>query len=136
MKNKEAVVSQFQYQTPVITSWNFIVNNDYDSLDINGVNMPIQYTVSKRREKYIGNVTLKLSIGETNKNMPFYLETTISVMLKWDDSLMEHVDQLLQENAVTLLLSYLRPVIAQFTSYAGLAPFNLPFLDVRGSIEK
>ena len=133
MAEQAATLSSFQYKIPKVISWEFFINNDYDSSSDRGVSMPVQYTVSIEHKdgQNEATVILKLSIGEATQKTPFYLDAKIFVELKWDDKLINDVDKLLEENAVVLLLSYLRPMITQFTTYAGLMPFNLPFLDVR-----
>ena len=76
--------------------------------------------------------TLKLTIGEESKKNPFFINAKISSDFNWDKKFSEEkVIKLLNENAISLLISYLRPMIAQFTTYAGFMPFQLPYLDVR-----
>ena len=42
------------------------------------------------------------------------------------------VDQLLRQNAPALLLSYLRPTVAQITSSSEFETFDIPFVNFSG----
>ena len=49
---------------------------------------------------------------------------------RWPDSLnVEMVEKLLNQNAPSLLLGYLRPIISQITAASPYNAYNLPFID-------
>lgn len=55
-------------------------------------------------------------------------------MIKWDSSFSaEMVDKMLKSNAPSLILSYLRPVIALVTGNTRFSTINIPFMDFRHS---
>lgn len=127
----EAKLSRFRFKSPKVKSWQFKANNEFVSGSYS--NTEIKYTVQvlKAESQNNATVTLELQIGNKGSNDPFYIHAEISSEFSWDEEQSETVNKLLNENAVVLLISYLRPMIAQFTTYAGFAPLNLPYLDVR-----
>ena len=49
---------------------------------------------------------------------------------RWPDSLnMGMIEKLLNQNAPSLLLGYLRPIISQITAASPYNAYNLPFID-------
>ena len=54
---------------------------------------------------------------EKNDDIPFYIEAIEGANFRWNDELDDNmIDRLLNQNAPSLLLSYLRPIVAQVTS--------------------
>ncbi len=132
MKNNEATLSSFRFKLPRVTSWQFAVNENF-SLDSYS-NTEINYTshIVKSNEEDKATVTLDLKIGDESNKNPFYIHAKIMSEFIWEkDFSEENVNKLLNENSIALLISYLRPMISQFTTYAGFMPFQLPYLDVR-----
>ena len=62
--------------------------------------------------------------------MPFELEIKVASDFKWDDSLSdEKVEYMLNTNAPALLLSYMRPIVANITNASKIPAYNLPFIN-------
>lgn len=74
-------------------------------------------------------VFLTLTLGEDNGNAPFYICATEAARFRWEKDMDEFSDDLLNSNAPALLLSYLRPVVAQITAASPFGAYNLPFMD-------
>lgn len=54
---------------------------------------------------------------ENNDDIPFYIKAIEGANFRWNDELDDNmIDRLLNQNAPSLLLSYLRPIVAQVTS--------------------
>ena len=54
---------------------------------------------------------------EKNDDIPFYIKAIEGAKFRWNDELDDNmIDRLLNQNAPSLLLSYLRPIVAQVTS--------------------
>ena len=54
---------------------------------------------------------------EKNDDIPFYIKAIEGANFRWNDELDDNmIDRLLNQNAPSLLLSYLRPIVAQVTS--------------------
>lgn len=124
--------SGFQFTNPSLTSFEFMVNEDFGQREDSGVNVKINIAVNVDRleDKNEARVSLKLVIGDKSANMPFFINATEAADFRWDDSLdMGLIDKLLHQNAPSLLLSYLRPVVVQITSASQFDTFNIPFMN-------
>lgn len=63
------------------------------------------------------------------EHTPFVLNIEMQANFKWIDEFSKsEVSTLLNQNAPALLLSYMRPIISEITSY-GFNSFMLPFID-------
>ena len=132
MENNQAVQSSFRFRLPKVTSWQFTINEGFSPDSYS--NTTINYTshIVKSNEENKATVTLDLRIGDESSKNPFYIRAKIMSEFDWGKELNEkNINKLLNENAIALLISYLRPMISQFTTYAGFTPFQLPYLDVR-----
>lgn len=75
-------------------------------------------------------VTLTIELGGT-ENYPFYLKLSMSAVFYWEEGRSESdINSFLKFNAVSLLISYIRPIIATITSSSRFPTFNLPFIDI------
>ena len=75
-------------------------------------------------------VSLTIEIGETDDNVPFYIKAKEQADFKWDESVADiMLDRLLNQNAPSLLLSYLRPIVAQVTNSSKYGVYNIPFVN-------
>ena len=50
---------------------------------------------------------------------------------KWEDLDDDTVEKLLNSNAPALLLSYMRPIVANLTNASNLPVYNLPFVNFK-----
>lgn len=129
MSDQIARESSFQFTNPVVSRFDFHLNKNYEP---EGKNVSLTLTMKVNTEdesnaqKY---VELTMRIGD--EKSPFSIIAVIGASFRWDPSLAQDVvDNLIQKNAVSLLIGYLRPVISQFTVQAGIEPFNLPFINL------
>lgn len=130
--NKEAVRSNFRFKPPRVILWRFIVNDNFSPEYYSDIEIKYNAHIIKSNEENKATVTLNLIIGEESNKTPFFINAKISSEFNWNKEFSEEkVITLLNENAISLLISYLRPMISQFTTYAGFMPFQLPYLDVR-----
>lgn len=118
--------SNFQYLLPRITE--FIFN----SYSVQGEkSYRIQVTGEKeikRESQNEATVVLTLKIG-SEKESPFTAKITAYSKFRWKGFDEETVQTLLKQNAVVVLISFIRPIIATFTSNAGYSPFYLPLFN-------
>ena len=77
-------------------------------------------------------VELQLKIGGKAKEAPFMISVVMGAMFRWEegDFSEEAIDKLLHRNAVSLLLSYARPIIATVTSQSRFPTYDLPYIDL------
>ena len=75
-------------------------------------------------------VNVQVNIGD-DENAPFKLCVSMYARFYWDNSYDNlEVDHFLNYNAVALLISYIRPVMANITMNSRFPAFNLPFIDL------
>lgn len=98
----------------------------------NGLLFLIGIAHEKNIEKVSENearVTLYVRIQSIEEPSPFIIEAVVEAKFRWTESVMAILPNLLNQNAPSLLVGYLRPVIAMFTNSSGMTPYNLPMLD-------
>ena len=129
MSEQIAKKSSFQFTNPVVSRFDFHLNKNYEAADRNvalKLTMKVNTDDEGEAQKH---VELNMSIGD--EDSPFTISAIIGASFRWDPSLdKETVENLIQKNAVSLLIGYLRPIISQFTVQAGIEPFNLPFINL------
>ena len=124
--------SKFQFTNPVLTHMFFEMNSDFESNSNKEVQ--IKQQISVEIMPYDGKkettVAIRFELGEQNDDCPFYMTVVEQASFKWGDELGEkQVENLLNQNAPTLLLSYLRPIVSQVTAASPVGPFNIPFMN-------
>lgn len=124
--------SAFQFTNPALVGLEFGLNDKFELNEDKEINTKVNMSVSV--EKIDGTneacVSLKVEIGGKEADAPFFITATEVAKFKWDDSLKaEMVDSLLNQNAPSLLLSYVRPIIAQITSASPFEAYNIPFIN-------
>ncbi len=120
--------SNFQFKRPKMKHFLFKMNDSFRHDLFDGISIRPQIYVGRDNEQCIAKVTLVLKIGAEEEKYPFYAELTMDSRFRWNKDT-KNVDVLLRCNAPALLLSYMRPIIADATANAGLPRFDLPFMD-------
>ena len=129
--------SKFQFTNPTLTRLEFEVHNDFlrkGKLDM-GINLSVNCRRAKKEDDTLGSsalVMVTVSIGTKDNSTPFYIEADEEATFRWceGDFSEANIEALLNENAVALLISYLRPIIANVTASSPYPCYNLPFLDL------
>ena len=126
--------SEFQFSNPELTNIEFISNSDF--LDVNDGEVQMKIDLSVKVEKMQGmeneaKVSLRVCLGEQSDKYPFYLEAVECGFFRWETGKYKDdvVEKLLNQNAPSLLLSYLRPIIFQITAASSFEAYNLPFIN-------
>lgn len=124
--------SKFQFNNPNLTYLTFELNDDFKEELFESIKLAAQTKVMKFKEQNKANVELSLNIGGTEAEFPFELKIAMMFEFVWEDGLDETlVDTLLKVNAPSLILSYLRPIVATITNNSKYAVLNLPYLDMQ-----
>lgn len=132
MNNTEAKLSLFQFTNPIVKKWNFNINETFDKSQNKELPASVSFRTSVVHDSDTSAfVILEMKIGKEDDTFPFFLYAEIQSLFRWEKGIEQDVEELLKLNGTTLLISYLRPMISQFTTYSGLLPFFLPFIDVR-----
>ena len=124
--------SRFQFTNPALVKLTFIVNEEFQRMNTEEINISINLSISitKAENKNEARVALNLILGEKGSNSPFYIEEVEAADFRWDECIdKEMVGKLLNQNAPSLLLSYLRPIITQMTAASPFDTFNIPFIN-------
>ena len=124
--------SRFQFQEPILTQIEFKLNNDFifkeEEIELNPsfiVRIP-KYNF----KNYLTDVILQLEIGGFNDNEPFHIKATMQAKFRWTNDIDEsELKILLSQNAPSVLLSYLRPIIANITNSSPFPAYNLPLMN-------
>lgn len=129
--------SPFQFTNPVLKRLEFTVHDDFmPNKDLNmqikitpDITVSGEHSTSSADSAY---VSVLISIGTKDSSTPFYVEAEEAAMFKWDSSYIDDVQiqTLLKQNAVALLLSYLRPIISNLTAASAFPAYNLPFINL------
>lgn len=130
--------SSFQFTDPVLSELHYSVNkesltNNDDDIKIE-VSTRIGFTTRIGRSQSEPEASVELGVIISlcdNNNIELYmLKTAVGANFKWEDEYSEEeLDVLLTINAPSLLLSYLRPIVANVTNCSQFPVCNIPFIN-------
>lgn len=125
------VTSGFQFTSPVLDKLNFVINEEFDLKKDKEIKFEIKSNVNVKRVKDSNEALVELNVIVGEKEVtPFLIDATQKAMFRWDDEQDKNmVDILLSQNAPALLMSYLRPIIANVTAASQYPAYNLPFMN-------
>ena len=129
--------SKFQFSNPTLKRLVFDVHDDF--VRQGQLNMGISVNINIQRDNNEDGtptnsayVLVMLSVGSEDNSTPFYIEADEGAHFKWEIDAFkeEEIDTLLNQNAVALLISYLRPIIANLTAACPYPSYNLPYINL------
>lgn len=123
-----------QFEDPTVLKFDFEVNDDFDfenatdSSDINTiVEMPNTTEIDFNDDI---PVYLTVFLNNDDDNAPYQITARIMTLFQVSDQLSDgEALQLLQNEGASILLSYLRPMVAMMTTASGFPAMTLPMLD-------
>ena len=124
--------SDLQFVNPYLESLYFDSNTDYiGCFEENDLAMQNVFSVNIKRKKNINkaHVALTLDINQDNMDAPFMLHITVASDFIWQNMHEEQIKKMLESNAPALLLSYMRPIVANVTNSSFFPAYNLPFIN-------
>lgn len=125
------IESGFQFRDPEITCVEFYINEDFDNekfKDFTGLNASLKKW--KNRDGNNAYVEMTIDMGERSSMFPFKIKVAMKSEFIWPETLGEdEISAYLKINAPSLLMAYIRPVIAQITGGSKYPALNLPFID-------
>lgn len=125
--------SKFQFTQPRLLKLSYQENQGFRK-NSDTVDMPIEVkpTIQYTETDTKAVVELQVKIGDKVKGAPFVISVMMGAMFRWKkgDFSEEAIDKLLRKNAVSLLLSYARPIIATVTSQSRFPTYDLPYIDL------
>lgn len=122
--------SNLQFSDPRIEKIDFRLCQEETLSDNLSVDIEVETRINPCCKEAI--VTLTLLVGKVNENneviSPFYFNGEIVADFKWNEEV-KNPEGMLKVSGGTVLLSYIRPILANLTMQAGLKPLNLPFVN-------
>lgn len=127
-------LSSFQFSQPVLTKASFNITGPAGA-DLPSPHVHVHRKIIKIEgtKQAIVQLTIQLNrkMNEVEEDAPFNAEFTMQAMFRWNDTVDDNMaEELLNYNAVALLISYIRPIIATVTSASPLPTVNLPYINV------
>ena len=126
--------SKFQFLKPKIVELQFRADDNFplDKITEGEMKLDMSAEIIQDMDEPTATVILHIALGEEGgAETPYFLRVSMSARFKWEDTLEKSaVESLLKQNAVALLISYVRPVMSNVTGIAGFEPFDLPFIDM------
>lgn len=123
--------SEFQFSNPTLFELEFCIN-DYDT-EGEDISVALGMTVNKNRvSETEAIVELIVEIGKKDESSPFYIKASEGAIFRWEKGAFDNeqdIEDLLDINAPSLLISYLRPIIANITNASKYPAYNLPFIN-------
>jgi preprotein translocase subunit SecB len=119
--------------TPKILKIDFEVNKKFDFKKVKSLklDLDISHTTKINKEQNEALVELDIIIFPKENESPFTCKTKTIAQFVWGEGTPEEtVEKLLKTNAPALILSFVRPIISQITTYSGQPTFVIPLLDL------
>lgn len=126
--NMELIESHFQFKAPILESIEFVVNSSFNVENFEGFDS-VDSNLEVQKENDYAKVVMFLEIGKKNEFYPFYIKIIMSAEFQWSESTEEQIEGYLNMNAPALLLSYMRPIVANITNSSKYEALNLPFIN-------
>ena len=123
--------SKFQFLNPYLEEVSFHVNTEFDGKQ-DGFSMKnsFQVQVQKSETETKAIVALLFETNSHDDTAPFQIRAKVASEFIWEKDLDEkEVEALLNCNAPALLLSYMRPIVANLTNSSAFPAYNLPFIN-------
>ena len=130
MKLKE---SKFKFEKPILKRFSFNENEAFEKKEELKIEIELEKDI-ERKEK-TGGVSVILKTVNSNE-IPFFIEIEMYSKFIWEEELTEEeIINALEINAPSLLISYIRPLVALVTGSSKYPAWNIPFLDMRKTKE-
>ena len=130
MKLKE---SKFKFEKPILKRFSFNENEAFEKKEELKIEIELEKEI-ERKEK-TGGVSVILKTVNSNE-IPFFIEIEMYSKFIWEEELTkEEIINALEINATSLLISYIRPLVALVTGSSKYPAWNIPFLDMRKTKE-
>ncbi|WP_041826715.1 protein-export chaperone SecB [Streptococcus salivarius] len=125
--------SQFQFSRPVLKEAIFLANADEKDEDVVfSFETRVQEPQRNEDNQFSSKVTFTVSNFEdlsSTSDEPYFLRVSMESTFSWVEILDFSVDDFLKINAPSLLLSFIRPIIANLTGVSEYKDQFLPFID-------
>lgn len=121
--------SFFKFSDPYILSLKYEDNLDFKPEKFENIKIDFNNKIEKNDDNK-ALVTVNMEIGNMI-DCPFHISLSIQAFFYWNECNDETlINNLLEKNAVSLLIGYIRPIVASITSSSRYPTFNLPFINL------
>ena len=120
--------SKFKFERPILKRFSFNENEAFEEKEELKIEIELEKEI-ERKEK-TGGVSVILKTVNSNE-IPFFIEIEMYSKFIWE----EEIINALEINAPSLLISYIRPLVALVTGSSKYPTWNIPFLDMRKTKE-
>ena len=119
--------SKFKFERPILKRFSFNENEAFEEKE--------ELKIEIERKEKTGGVSVILKTVNSNE-IPFFIEIEMYSKFIWEEELTEEeIINALEINAPSLLISYIRPLVALVTGSSKYPTWNIPFLDMRKTKE-
>ncbi|HAA1838301.1 TPA_asm: hypothetical protein GD944_06490 [Campylobacter jejuni] len=119
----------FQISSIEIKKFNFEQNPEIKEGDIDKfefsrtIGAIAQKKDNKEKDKFLVQLDLNIKANNNNKKNIYNISTSIVSLIEFE--VKDEQNEFLLNNAVAIMFSYLRPMIAQITMLSGFPPYHL-----------
>ncbi|MGH2267512.1 protein-export chaperone SecB [Campylobacter taeniopygiae] len=119
----------FQISSIEIKKFNFEQNQEIKEDDINEIKFNhtigaiAQKKDNKEKDKFLVQLDLNIKANNNNNKNIYNISTSIVSLIEFE--VKDEQNEFLLNNAVAIMFSYLRPMIAQITMLSGFPPYHL-----------
>lgn len=121
--------SNFQFTNPVLTELYFKENEEFNEENFEGIDTEFTTRVDKNGDE----AKVSLTLQAESEEYPFSLRVKMTSQFRWDEGTMteDMIEEMLRINAPSLLISYIRTIVATVTSGSKFPTWHIPFIDMR-----
>ena len=132
--------SEFQFTPPLLIKAKFeMLMPPKDGKVAAKIHLHRSMVKIEGKSEALVELTLQINKYEEEilKDAVFYVDVTMQSNFKWENSIEEDLlGSLLEKNAVALLLSYIRPIVANLTNSSPISAYNIPYINLDKLFEK
>lgn len=123
--------SDFQIINQRLLRVEHIINENFDNKKIE-LKVKTEIFVKKNIENKIAEVILTIHAfpDQDIKDVPFKMVVSNKGIFKWTEDIdKDTIGKLLNVNSPAILMSYIRSIVSELSSYSGYPPLILPLID-------
>ena len=132
-----SVVSNFQFEEPLLLEANFCLNPEYIPDASKEIQLDINFhrniSMEDGTKEAIVELTVRINKNEDSikENCPYWMLVKYGAKFIWTEEYPPEIrDNFLEINAPSLLLGYIRPIISQLTAFSPYPVYNLPMINM------
>lgn len=131
MKNVKS--STFQFTKPKMIKFESELLSDFNPDEKSEYQVHLDKNIQREKNQPVASVIVGWAISpEKSKNPEIRIEIVMQAFFKWNEELSDkQIEDLLNLNGVSLIISYMRPIVASMSYNATGKSIDIPFVDLR-----